>query len=170
MTVIYMPRDTSGVIHSKGQLSRALNYIVNPEKTKGGELVSGQNINVPNNAKIKLKQLFNEFDFLISKGLDFDTSFEAIGKELEQTYYQTESILENLYKKILEYVEENKAYARPNTRILKTIENLQKERTDLHKTLKQVEKEMLYYDKSVDRYEDYQQEHTKNKSQHSPRL
>ncbi|WKB49936.1 relaxase/mobilization nuclease domain-containing protein (plasmid) [Lactococcus lactis subsp. lactis] len=123
-----------------------------------------------NNAKIKLKQLFNEFDFLISKGLDFDTSFEAIGKELEQTYYQTESILENLDKKILEYVEENKAYARPNTRILKTIENLQKERTDLHKTLKQVEKEMLYYDKSVDRYEDYQQEHTKNKSQHSPRL
>lgn len=95
-----------------------------------------------NNAKIKLKQLFNEFDFLISKGLDFDTSFEAIGKELEQTYYQTESILENL----------------------------QKERTDLHKTLKQVEKEMLYYDKSVDRYEDYQQEHTKNKSHHSPRL
>lgn len=95
-----------------------------------------------NNAKIKLKQLFNEFDFLISKGLDFDTSFEAIGKELEQTYYQTESILENL----------------------------QKERTDLYKTLKQVEKEMLYYDKSVDRYEDYQQEHTKNKSQHSPRL
>ena len=123
-----------------------------------------------NNAKIKLKQLFNEFDFLISKGLDFDTSFEAIGKELEQTYYQTESILENLDKKILEYVEENKAYARPNTRILKTIESLQKERTDLHKTLKQVEKEMLYYDKSVDRYEDYQQEHTKNKSQHSPRL
>ena len=80
-----------------------------------------------NNAKIKLKQLFNEFDFLISKGLDFDTSFETIGKELEQTYYQTESILENLDKKILEYVEENKAYARPNTRILKTIENLQKE-------------------------------------------
>lgn len=123
-----------------------------------------------NNAKIKLKQLFNEFDFLISKGLDFDTSFETIGKELEQTYYQTESILENLDKKMLEYVEENKAYARPNTRILKTIENLQKERTDLHKTLKQVEKEMLYYDKSVDRYEDYQQEHTKNKSQHFPRL
>ena len=29
---------------------------------------------------------------------------------------------------------------------------------------------MLYYDKSVDRYEDYLQEHTKNKSQHSPRL
>lgn len=64
-----------------------------------------------NNTKIKLKQLFNEFDFLISKGLDFDTSFEDIGKELEQTYYQTESILENLDKKILEYVEENKAYA-----------------------------------------------------------
>ena len=97
-------------------------------------------------------------------------AIEAIGKELEQTYYQTESILENLDKKILEYVEENKAYARPNTRMLKTIENLQKERTDLHKTLKQVEKEMLYYDKSVDRYEDYQQKHTKNKSQHSPRL
>ncbi len=123
-----------------------------------------------NNAKIKLKQLFNEFDFLISKGLDFDTSFEAIGKELEQTYYQTASILENLDKKILEYVEENKAYARPNTEIVKTIENLQKERADLHKTLKQVEKEMLYYDKSVDRYEDYLQEHTKNKSHHSPRL
>lgn len=151
----------------------------NPEKNKImlGKTVAknlqNQSGSVPlysNNAKIKLKQLFNEFDFLISKGLDFDTSFEAIGKELEQTYYQTESILENLDKKILEYVEENKAYARPNTRILKTIENLQKERTDLHKTLKQVEKEMLYYDKSVDRYEDYQQEHTKNKSQHSPRL
>lgn len=35
---------------------------------------------------------------------------------------------------------------------------------------KQVEKEMLYYDKSVARYEDYQQEHTQNKSQHSSRL
>lgn len=143
----------------------------NPEKNKImlGKTVAknlqNQSGSVPlysNNAKIKLKQLFNEFDFLISKGLDFDISFEAIGKELEQSYYQTESILENLDKKILEYVEENKAYARPNTRILKTIENLQKERTDLHKTLKQVEKEMLYYDKSVDRYEDYQQEHIKN--------
>lgn len=151
----------------------------NPEKNKImlGKTVAknlqNQSGSVPlysNNAKIKLKQLFNEFDFLISKGLDFDTSFEAIGKELEQTYYQTESILENLDKKILEYVEENKAYARPNTEIVKTIENLQKERADLHKTLKQVEKEMLYYDKSVDRYEDYLQEHTKNKSHHSPRL
>ncbi|HDV0868094.1 TPA: relaxase/mobilization nuclease domain-containing protein [Enterococcus faecalis] len=151
----------------------------NPEKNKimlGNTVaknLQNQSGNVPlysNNAKIKLKQLFNEFDFLISKGLDFDTSFEAIGKELEQTYYQTENILETLDKKILEYVEENKAYARPNTEIVKTIENLQKERTDLHKTLKQVKKEMLYYDKSVDRYEDYQQEHTKNKSQHSPRL
>lgn len=28
----------------------------------------------------------------------------------------------------------------------------------------------LIIDKAVDRYEDYQQEHTKNKSQHSPRL
>ncbi|MFP7372870.1 relaxase/mobilization nuclease domain-containing protein [Lactococcus lactis] len=151
----------------------------NPEKNKImlGKTVAknlqNQSGSIPlysNNAKIKLKQLFNEFDFLISKGLDFDTSFEAIGKELEQTYYQTESILENLDKKILEYVEENKAYARPNTEIVKTIENLQKERADLHKTLKQVEKEMLYYDKSVDRYEDYLQEHTKNKSHHSPRL
>ena len=34
----------------------------------------------------------------------------------------------------------------------------------------ETEIEMLYYDKSVDRYEDYHQEHTKNKSQHSPRL
>jgi len=157
-------------------------YFVDSKNAENNKIMLGKTVaknlqnqsgSVPlysNNAKIKLKQLFNEFDFLISKGLDFDTSFEAIGKELEQTYYQTESILENLDKKILEYVEENKAYARPNTRILKTIENLQKERTDLHKTLKQVEKEMLYYDKSVDRYEDYQQEHTKNKSQHSPRL
>jgi len=157
-------------------------YFVDSKNAENNKIMLGKTVaknlqkqsgSVPlysNNAKIKLKQLFNEFDFLISKGLDFDTSFETIGKELEQTYYQTESILENLDKKILEYVEENKAYARPNTRILKTIENLQKERTDLHKTLKQVEKEMLYYDKSVDRYEDYQQEHTKNKSQHSPRL
>ncbi|WP_332374647.1 hypothetical protein [Lactococcus cremoris] len=32
------------------------------------------------------------------------------------------------------------------------------------------DKQMLYYDKSVDRYEDYQQEHTKNKNEYSPRL
>lgn len=152
----------------------------NPEKNKImlGKTVAknlqNQSGSVPlysNNARIKLKQIFNEFDFLISKGLDFDTSFEAIGADLEKTYYETESILARLDKKILDYVEENKAYTtRPNTRILKTIENLQQERNDLHKTLKQVEKEIMYYDKSVDRYEEYQQEQTKTKSKYSPRL
>lgn len=152
----------------------------NPEKNKImlGKTVAknlqNQSGAVPlysNNARIKLKQIFNEFDFLISKGLDFDTSFEAIGADLKKTYYETESILERLDQKILYYVEENKAYTTiPNTKILKTIENLQKERDDLHKTLKQVEKEIMYYDKSVERYEEYQQEQTKTQSKNSPRL
>ena len=38
-----------------------------------------------NNAKIKLKQLFNEFDFLISKGLDFDTSFTIYYSTINDT-------------------------------------------------------------------------------------
>ena len=50
MPIISLPNKSHGVLHSKDGLSKALDYIVNPEKTNGGELVSGQNINVPNNA------------------------------------------------------------------------------------------------------------------------
>lgn len=123
-----------------------------------------------NNATIKLRQIFNEFDFLISKGHDFDTSFEAIGTDLEKTYNKTEAILDKLNKRILEYVEENKAYVRPNTRILKTIENLQQERSDLRKSLNKIEKDIMFYDKSVERFEEYELEQAKNKSQNRPRL
>lgn len=149
----------------------------NPEKNKimlGATVaknLQNQSGNVPlysNNARIKLKQIFNEFDFLISKGLDFDKSFEAIGNDLKNTYYETEKILEQLDTRILTYIEQNKAYARPNTRILKTIDNLQKERTELQKTLRQVEKEIMFYDKSVQRFEEYQQ--IKTKTQNTPRL
>ncbi|WP_259685401.1 hypothetical protein [Lactobacillus helveticus] len=52
-----------------------------------------------------------------------------------------------------------------------TIQNKEQE-TEIEMLIEdwQVDKEMLYYAKSVDHYEDYQQEHTKNKSQQSPRL
>lgn len=151
----------------------------NPEKNKlmlGSTVaknLQNQSGSVPlysNNATIKLRQIFNEFDFLISKGLDFDTSFEAIGTDLEKTYNETEAILDKLDKRILEYVEENKAYARPNTRILKTIENLQQERSELRKSLNKIEKDIMFYDKSVERFEEYELEQTKNKSQNRPRL
>ena len=46
--------------------------------------------------------------------------------------------------------------------------NLQKERTELQKTLRQVEKEIMFYDKSVQRFEEYQQ--IKTKTQNTPRL
>lgn len=149
----------------------------NPEKNRmmlGATVarnLQNQSGSVPlysNNATIKLRQIFNEFDFLISKGLDFDKSFEAIGADLEKTYTETEAILDKLDKKILEYVEENKAYARPNTRIIKTIENLQKERSELRESLTKIEKDIMFYDKSAQRFEDYEQ--TNSKSNNRPRL
>ena len=50
MTVINMPNKSKGTLHSKQGLSSALKYIIDPQKTNNGELVSGQNINVPSNA------------------------------------------------------------------------------------------------------------------------
>ncbi|MEW4403876.1 relaxase/mobilization nuclease domain-containing protein [Enterococcus sp. AN402] len=149
----------------------------NPSKNKmmlGKTVVKNlenQSGNVPlyaNSARIKLRQILTEFDFLISKGLDFDKSFEAIGLELENTFLETEDILEQLDKKIVEYVERNKTYARTNTQIVKKIENLQKERSELQKTLQKVEKDIQFYNKSVQRYAEYEQEKSKRMSK--PRL
>ena len=149
----------------------------NPEKNRimPGATVArnlqNQSGNVPlysNNAAIKLRQLFNEFDFLVSKGLGFDASFEAIGSDLEKTCRETAAVLDQLDKKILGYVEQNKAYARANTGILETIGNLQKEREELRKTLNRVEKDILFYDKSAQRFEAYRQAQKKDKD--SPRL
>ncbi|HGW2918114.1 TPA: relaxase/mobilization nuclease domain-containing protein [Enterococcus faecalis] len=142
----------------------------NPSKNKmmlGKTVVKNlenQSGNVPlyaNSARIKLRQILTEFDFLISKGLGFDKSFEVIGLELENTLLETEDILEQLDKKIVEYVERNKTYARTNTQIVKKIENLQKERSELQKTLQKVEKDIQFYNKSVQRYEKYEQERSK---------
>ena len=142
----------------------------NPSKNKmmlGKTVVKNlenQSGNVPlyaNSARIKLRQILTEFDFLISKGLGFDKSFEVIGLELENTLLETEDILEQLDKKIVEYVERNKTYARTNTQIVKKIENLQKERSELQKTLQKVEKDIQFYNKSVQRYEEYEQERSK---------
>ncbi|ROZ24529.1 relaxase/mobilization nuclease domain-containing protein, partial [Enterococcus avium] len=50
MTVISLPKKSHGVIHSEEQLSNTLDYIVDPKKTNNYELVSGQNIHVPQQA------------------------------------------------------------------------------------------------------------------------
>ena len=68
----------------------------------------------------------------------------------------------------MNYVEKNKKYARTNTQIVKTIENLQKEQSELRKTLQKVERDILFYNKSVQRYEEYEQEKTKRMTK--PRL
>lgn len=149
----------------------------NPSKNKimlGSTVVKNlenQSGNVPlyaNSARIKLRQILTEFDFLISKGLGFDKSFEAIGTDLENTYLETEAILDQLDERIVNYVEKNKKYARTNTQIVKTIENLQKEQSELRKTLQKVERDILFYNKSVQRYEEYEQEKTKRMTK--PRL
>ena len=70
-----------------------------------------QSGNIPlysDNVNIKLKQVFHEFDFLISQGLGFDRSFETIGEELKATYQETQHQLDKLDTKILEYVETTK--------------------------------------------------------------
>ncbi|ROZ32890.1 primosome assembly protein PriA, partial [Enterococcus avium] len=51
---------------------------------------------------------------------------------------------------------------------VKTIENLQKEQSELRKTLQKVERDILFYNKSVQRYEEYEQEKTKRMTK--PRL
>lgn len=149
----------------------------NPSKNKimlGSTVVKNlenQSGNVPlyaNSARIKLRQILTEFDFLISKGLGFDKSFEAIGTDLENTYLETEAILDQLDERIVNYVEKNKKYTRTNTQIVKTIENLQKEQSELRKTLQKVERDILFYNKSVQRYEEYEQEKTKRMTK--PRL
>ncbi|USI61869.1 hypothetical protein LP473_12010 (plasmid) [Lactococcus lactis subsp. lactis] len=118
-----------------------------------------QSGNVPlysDNANIKLKQVFHEFDFLISQGLGFDRSFETIGKDLKATYHETEKQLDKLDTKIIEYVEQNKSLDYVDTTIRDTIKNLTKERDDLRDTLYKVDKNIQYYQKSEQRLEAYQ--------------
>ncbi|MCO5532763.1 relaxase/mobilization nuclease domain-containing protein [Enterococcus faecium] len=45
-----LPKKSHGVIHSEKQLANTLDYIVDPKKTNNYELVSGQNIRVPQQA------------------------------------------------------------------------------------------------------------------------
>ncbi|WP_200895797.1 type IV secretory system conjugative DNA transfer family protein, partial [Lactococcus cremoris] len=108
------------------------------------------------NANIKLKQVFHEFDFLISQGLGFDRSFETIGKDLKATYQETEKQLDKLDTKIIEYVEQNKSLDYVDTTIRDTIKNLKLERDDLRDTLYKVDKNIQYYQKSEQRLEAYQ--------------
>ena len=118
-----------------------------------------QSGNVPlysDNANIKLKQVFHEFDFLISQGLGFDRSFATIGKDLKATYQETEKQLDKLDTKILEYVEQNKSLDYVDTTIRDTIKNLKLERDDLRDTLYKVDKNIQYYQKSEQRLEAYQ--------------
>ena len=118
-----------------------------------------QSGNVPlysDNANIKLKQVFHEFDFLISQGLGFDRSFETIGKDLKATYQETQHQLDKLDTKILEYVETTKTLPYEDTSIRDTIKNLTKERDDLRDTLYKVDKNIQYYQKSEQRLEAYQ--------------
>ncbi|MCT1171304.1 relaxase/mobilization nuclease domain-containing protein, partial [Lactococcus lactis] len=85
-----------------------------------------QSGNVPlysDNVNIKLKQVFHEFDFLISQGLGFDRSFETIGEELKATYQETQHQLDKLDTKIIEYVEQNKSLDYVDTTIRDTIKN-----------------------------------------------
>ena len=44
MTVIYMPKQSSGTVHSSKDLNQLIDYVMNPEKTNDFEYVSGQNI------------------------------------------------------------------------------------------------------------------------------
>jgi len=118
-----------------------------------------QSGNIPlysDNVNIKLKQVFHEFDFLISQGLGFDRSFETIGEELKATYQETQHQLDKLDTKILEYVETTKTLPYEDTSIRDTIKNLTKERDDLRDTLYKVDKNIQYYQKSEQRLEAYQ--------------
>ena len=44
MTVIYMPKQSNGTVHSSKDLNQLIDYVINPEKTNDFEYVSGQNI------------------------------------------------------------------------------------------------------------------------------
>lgn len=44
MTVIYMPKQSNGTVHSSKDLRQLIDYVINPEKTNDFEYVSGQNI------------------------------------------------------------------------------------------------------------------------------
>ena len=44
MTVIYMPKQSNGTVHSSKDLNQLIDYVMNPEKTNDFEYVSGQNI------------------------------------------------------------------------------------------------------------------------------
>ena len=44
MTVIYMPKQSNGTVHSAKDLKQLIDYVMNSEKTNDFEYVSGQNI------------------------------------------------------------------------------------------------------------------------------
>ena len=44
MTVIYMPKNSNGTVHSSKDLNQLIDYVMNPEKTNDFNYVSGQNI------------------------------------------------------------------------------------------------------------------------------
>lgn len=44
MTVIYMPKQSNGTVHSSKDLNQLIDYVMNPEKINDFEYVSGQNI------------------------------------------------------------------------------------------------------------------------------
>ena len=44
MTVIKMPKQSNGTVHSSKDLNQLIDYVMNPEKTNDFEYVSGQNI------------------------------------------------------------------------------------------------------------------------------
>ena len=44
MTVIKMPKQSNGTVHSSKDLNQLIDYVMNPEKTNDFKYVSGQNI------------------------------------------------------------------------------------------------------------------------------
>ena len=44
MTVIKMPKQSNGTVHSSKDLNQLIDYVMNPEKTNDFEYVSAQNI------------------------------------------------------------------------------------------------------------------------------
>lgn len=140
----------------------------NPEKNKimiGTTIVKNiqnQSGNVPlysDNASIKLKQLFSEFSFLIEKGIEFEQSYESIGKELLETFSDTENLIDELDNKVMIFVEKNKE--QPSNETVKTIKSITARRDKLKSDLYNVKKEITYYQKTQQRlnaYKDEQQE------------
>lgn len=144
----------------------------NPEKNrimKGTTLarnIQSQSGNVPlysDNASVKLSQLFNEFEFLISKGIEFDKSFESIGQDLLQTFEDTENTIDELDNRILFFVEKNKH--KPSNETVKTIKSITTRRDRLKDELFKVKRDITVYQKSSKRLDSYEKERQQQKNQ-----